>query len=63
MSSTEKNKAAKSSGAAHAKTVSVSLRVRRDHITELDKIAEAKGIMRSAAIQIAIAEFIERGGK
>jgi predicted transcriptional regulator len=42
------------------KTVSVTLRVRRDHQAELDKIANRKGIIRSAAIQIAIAEFIER---
>jgi len=44
-------------------TQSVSLRVRKDHLVELDKIAAGKGIIRSSAIQIAIAEFIERKGK
>jgi predicted transcriptional regulator len=44
-------------------TMPVTLRVRRDHLEELDKIAHSKGIIRSAAIQIAIAEFIERKGK
>ena len=42
---------------------SVTLRVRSDHIKALDAIAATKGIIRSAAIQIAIAEFIERKGK
>lgn len=42
---------------------SVTLRVRADHIVSLDAIAAKKGIIRSAAIQIAIAEFIERKGK
>jgi predicted transcriptional regulator len=44
-------------------TSSVTLRVRREHLREMDKIAKRKGIVRSAAIQIAIAEFIERDGK
>jgi len=48
---------------ASGETQSVSLRVRKDHLIELDKIADSKGIIRSAAIQIAIAEFIERRGK
>jgi predicted transcriptional regulator len=39
---------------------SVSLRVRKEHVKALDKIADSKGIIRSAAIQIAIAEFIGR---
>jgi hypothetical protein len=41
-------------------TASVTLRVRRDHLAQLDKIAAAKGTVRAAQIQTAIAEFIEQ---
>jgi predicted transcriptional regulator len=38
----------------------VSVRVKYTHLDALDNIAQALGINRSAAIQLAIAEFIKR---
>lgn len=38
----------------------VSVRVRPNHLAKLDAYAASKGISRAAAIQIAIAELIER---
>lgn len=38
----------------------VSLRVKKDHLQKLDEYAAAKGIARASAIQIAIAELLER---
>lgn len=38
----------------------VSVRVRREHLARLDAYAASKGIARNAAIQIAIAELMER---
>ena len=38
----------------------VSLRVKRDHLEKLDEFAAKKGIARASAIQIAIAELLER---
>ena len=43
-----------------APTQSVTLRVRTAHLAELDRMAADLGIIRSAAIQLAIGEFIAR---
>jgi predicted transcriptional regulator len=63
MKSTSKNAATKSPKAPTLISMPVALRVKAAHIEALDKIASNMGIIRSAAIQIAIAEFIERRGK
>jgi predicted transcriptional regulator len=49
--------------AATAGTASVTLRVRRDHLAQLDRIAAEKGTVRAAQIQTAISEFIQRNAK
>ena len=41
----------------------VSLRVKSDHLARLDEYAASKGIARASAIQIAIAEMLERNAK
>lgn len=44
-------------------TVSVTFRIQRDHLEALERVAKNLGIKRSGAIQIAIAELIERKKK
>ena len=45
------------------KSTSVSVRIQDAHLAALAKIARGLGLQRSAAIQLAIAEFIERRAK
>ena len=45
------------------KTTPVSVRINDAHLARLEKIAQRLGLQRSAAIQLAIAEFIQRRGK
>ena len=45
------------------KTIPVSLRIKNSHLAALARIAQRLGLQRSSAIQLAIAEFIERRGK
>jgi ribosomal protein S12 methylthiotransferase accessory factor YcaO len=40
--------------------VPIAVRVKPEHLNRLDAFAERKGISRGAAIQIAIAEMLER---
>jgi metal-responsive CopG/Arc/MetJ family transcriptional regulator len=42
------------------KTTPVAVRVSDDHLVELDKISKRLGTHRSALVQLAIGEFIER---
>jgi hypothetical protein len=42
--------------------IPVAVRVRPEHLVRLDEYAAAKGIARASAIQIAIAEMLERAG-
>lgn len=41
-------------------TQSTTLRIRTAHLEALEKIAERKGVIRSAVIQLAVSEYIER---
>jgi predicted transcriptional regulator len=45
------------------KTTSVALRVSNTHLAELAKLERRLGVQRSALIQMAIAEYIERRSK
>lgn len=45
------------------KTTSITLRVNNTHLAELAKLETRLGVQRSALIQLAIAEFIERKTK
>ena len=43
-------------------TQHISLRIRADHVSSLDAIAARRGTNRSAQIQMAVAEYIEKQG-
>jgi hypothetical protein len=42
--------------------IPVAVRIRPEHLARLDEYAAGKGIARASAIQIAIAELLERAG-
>jgi hypothetical protein len=44
-------------------TIPIQLRVRREHVEAIDKIAAERGTIRAAQVQQAIAEYIERMSK
>jgi predicted transcriptional regulator len=48
---------------AKPKTTPVALRVNNAHLAELARLGEKLGVQRSALIQMAIAEYIERSKK
>jgi hypothetical protein len=41
----------------------IPVRLKADHLARLDAFAESKGIPRTSAIQLAIAELLERNPK
>ena len=46
-----------------AATASVTLRVKQDHLERLQRLADRRGISKSAAIQLAISEMLDRDGR
>jgi hypothetical protein len=48
---------------AKPKTTPIALRANTAHLAELAKLGEKLGVQRSALIQMAIAEYIERSKK
>ena len=44
-------------------TTPISLRINNAHLATLEKIAQRLGLQRSATIQLAIAQFIQREKK
>lgn len=61
--SPKSTKATEKSKAPLTGSASVTLRIRRDHLAEVDAMAAEDGTSRAAQIQIAIAKHIKREAK